>query len=651
MDRNSLIGIGIIGAILIGWMYFSGPNKEELAAQKRMIDSIAMADSLKAVETAKQIAEAKAIADTAKISTDTSKTAVTSVTAVPANSDSLKAVQAAKVLNDTYRDFAASSKGSDTLYSIENNLIKAIVSSKGGKVVSVELKEYNRPNEPNPLVLFNGDSLTQSLEINAYNSMAISTDSLYFVPEVQEPKAGPGTKAAQLTMRMKTSNPASYIDFVYKLKQDSYTLDYDVVFSNMQGIVSSNRNDITMNWGMQLPTQELHIEKEKQTSGIFYQTIEPNGEAEVDNMSLVSSEEKSIPESELKWVAFKQQFFSSVLIAKTKFIKGSLFNVYVDQTNSDVVKSDKATLGFMYEGKPSETFSMQFFYGPNQYHVLKDQNLDLEQMIPMGWSVFKYLNKWLVVPIFNAFKDSSMSMGWVILILTLIIKILLLPIAYKTYLSSAKMRLLKPEIDAIKAKHGTDTMKVNQENMALYKKAGASPLSGCIPALLQLPILIALLNFFPASFELRQKEFLWATDLSTYDSVWDFGVVPVINTIYGDHMSLFALLMFVSTMVYTWMNQKMMPMNNQQMPGMQVMMYLMPVIFLSFMNSYSAGLSWYYFLANMITFLQTFLFRKLVSDDKLRAKINDNMKKPIKKSGFQQRLEQMQKQQAAAKRK
>ncbi len=364
----------------------------------------------------------------------------------------------------------------------------------------------------------------------------------------------------------------------------------------------------------------------------------------MDNLSLVSSEDKSITESELKWVSFKQQFFSAALVAKTKFNRGTTLKTFVDKTNSEVVKTNYSSLAFNFNRSANETFGMQFFYGPNQYHILKDQNLDLEQMIPMGWSIFKYLNKWLVIPIFSAFKDSTMSMGWVILILTLIIKILLLPIAYKTYLSSAKMRLLKPEIDAIKAKHGTDTMKVNQENMALYKKAGASPLSGCIPALLQLPILIALLNFFPASFELRQKAFLWAGDLSTYDSVWDFGVVPIINTIYGDHVSMFALLMFVSTIVYTWMNQKMMPMNNQQMPGMQVMMYLMPVIFLSFMNSYSAGLSWYYFLANMITFLQMFAMRKLVSDDKLRAKIDENMKKPIKKSNFQQRLEDMQKQ-------
>ncbi|HEY1038628.1 MAG TPA: membrane protein insertase YidC [Bacteroidia bacterium] len=646
MDRNSLIGVGIIGALLIGWMYFSGPSKEDIARNKRFQDSIAQVETKKAEELAKQVAAAKAVADSVKAN-DTSKVTVAAAAVL---SDSAIAANNLKRLTDTYKDFAPAAIGKDELYTIENNLLKATVSSRGGKVVSVELKEFNRAGNNKPLILFNSDSLSQALIINAYNNMSFTTDSLYFATNDKNVSVTAG-KTGEMKLRMQTAQKGSYIDYIYKLKDNSYTLDYDVVFTGMQNIISTTNSEISLNWNMQLPSQELHIEKEKQTSGIFYQTIEPSGETEVDNLSLVSSEEKSITESEIKWVGFKQQFFTSALVAKTKFNRGTNLKTFVDKTNTNVVKTDYATLAFDYGRAPSETFSMSFFYGPNQHKILKDQDLDFEQMIPMGWSVFKYLNKWLVIPIFSAFKDSSMSMGWVILILTLIIKILLLPIAYKTYLSSAKMRLLKPEMDAIKAKFGGDTMKMNQENMALYKKAGASPLSGCIPALLQLPILIALLNFFPASFELRQKAFLWASDLSTYDSIWDFGVVPVINTIYGDHMSLFALLMFVSTIVYTWMNQKMMPMNNQQMPGMQVMMYLMPVIFLSFMNSYSAGLSWYYFLANMITFGQTFAFRKFVSDDKLRAKIEEHMKKPIKKSNFQQRLEEMQKQRQAPVRK
>jgi YidC/Oxa1 family membrane protein insertase len=249
--------------------------------------------------------------------------------------------------------------------------------------------------------------------------------------------------------------------------------------------------------------------------------------------------------------------------------------------------------------------------------------------------------------VFNAFSNTAVNYGIIILMLTIILKTLLFPIAYKTYISSTKMRLLKPEMDAINKKFSdpADAMKKNTENMALYKRAGASPFSGCIPALIQFPILIALLNFFPASIELRQKAFLWAADLSTYDSIWTFGNIPILNSIYGDHVSLFALLMFASTIAYTWMNAKYLtPASQQQMPGMQVMMYLMPLIFLSFMNSYSSGLSWYYFLANVITFAQTMVMRKVIDDGKLRAQIDAHMKKPVKKSGFAQRLEEMTKQ-------
>lgn len=641
MDRNSLIGVGLIGTILIGWLYFSAPSKEDIARKQFVQDSIAQVQLKLAEKEAQAIAAEKKKADSLKAN-DTTQVVLANL------SDSAKQVLEEKKLVENFRDFAPAAKGKEEIIVLENNLMKVHLSTKGGKINSVELKNYTRPNSKEPLVLFQNDSLKQSLLLNAYNNTIISTDSLYFVSE-DKSKIASASAPAAAKLRLKTSKADSYIEYSYVLKDNSYNVDYDVTFVGMQNIISSNNSEVILDWNMKMPSQELHIEKEKQTSGIYYKTA--GAEEDVDNLSLVASEDKSLPESQIKWVAFKQQFFTSALVANTQFNQGALLKTFVDKTDTKNVKTTIASLSFNYNKGATDKFGMKFFFGPNQYHILRDQNLGLEKTIPMGWWIFSYLNKWLVIPIFEMFKDSSMSMGWVILILTLIIKILLLPIAYKTYLSSAKMRLLKPEMDAIKEKHKGDAMKANQDNMALYKRAGVSPLSGCIPALLQLPILIALLNFFPASFELRQKAFLWASDLSTYDSVWDFGYVPVINTIYGDHMSMFALMMFVSTIVYTWMNQKMMPMQNSQMPGMQVMMYLMPVIFLSFMNSYSAGLSWYYFLANMITFLQTFIMRKMISDDKLRAQIDANMKKPAKKSGFQARLEEMQKKQLAARKK
>ena len=638
MDRNSLIGVGLIGAILIGWLYFSGPNKEDIARNKHIQDSIAQVQLKEAEAQLNAMALEQKKTDSLRINNPAN-------IAAAALSDSAKLALEQKVVIDNYRDFAPSAKGTEEIYTLENNLMKVSLSSKGGKVVSVLLKKYTRPDSKEPLVLFENDSLKQALVINAYNNTIISTDSLYFVSDIKNKIAAVNSPAA-IKLKLKTTNENSSIEYLYSLAENSYNLSYDIVFNGMENIISTNNNEVLLDWNMRMPSQELHIEKEKQTSGIYYCTM--GEDIDVDNLSLTASEEKSIPESTTKWVAFKQQFFTSVLIANTQFNQGAIFKTFVDKTDTKHVKTTISSLSFNYNKAAVDKFGMKFFFGPNQYHTLKDQNVGLERLIPMGWWVFSYLNKWLVIPVFDVFENSSLSMGWVILILTIIIKILLLPIAYKTYLSSAKMRLLKPELDAIKEKHKGDTMKANTDNMAMYKKAGVSPLSGCIPALLQLPILIALLNFFPASFELRQKAFLWASDLSTYDSVWNYGYVPIINSIYGDHVSLFALLMFVSTIVYTWMNQKMMPMQNTQMPGMQVMMYLMPVIFLSFMNTYSAGLSWYYFLANMITFLQTYLMRKLVSDDKLRAQIDENMKKPVKKSGFQARLEEMQKKQLQA---
>ncbi|HYC28942.1 MAG TPA: YidC/Oxa1 family insertase periplasmic-domain containing protein, partial [Chitinophagaceae bacterium] len=356
--------------------------------------------------------------------------------------------------------------------------------------------------------------------------------------------------------------------------------------------------------------------------------------------------QKEINEADVKWVCFKQQFFNSTIIAANAFSKaGSNITLSQRPASTEVVKAVSTELGVPYTHQPNETFAFSFYFGPNHYNTLKEYGHDLEQIIPTGWSVFSYINKWLVIPLFNSLGD--LNMGIVILILTIVLKIILLPIAYKTYMSGARMRVLKPETDALNVKFekNPDPMKKQQEQMALYRRAGVNPLSGCLPLLLQFPILIALFNFVPAAIELRQEGFLWADDLSTYDSIWTFGYVPFINWAYGDHVSLFAMLMFVSTVLYTWFNSSMMPQQGgAQMPGMKFMMYFMPVIFLAVMNKYAAGLSWYYFLANMLTLVQNFIIKKIVSDAKIRAELEANMKKPMKVSNFQRRLEEMAKQ-------
>nr|MDQ3047417.1 membrane protein insertase YidC [Bacteroidota bacterium] len=347
-------------------------------------------------------------------------------------------------------------------------------------------------------------------------------------------------------------------------------------------------------------------------------------------------------EGKIKWIGFKQQFFTASLIADNTFDQPVDVESMKDEGSLKYLKNYTAKLTIPYSHQGAETFGMRMYFGPAHYQTLKKYDLELERQINLGWKIFGWINRFLVIPIFNVLDSLNLNYGIIILILTIILKLLLLPIAYRTVLSSAKMRVLKPEIDELTEKHkNDDPMKKQQATMALYKQAGVNPMAGCIPVLLQMPILIALFNFFPASIELRQQSFLWAHDLSTYDSIWNFGHVPFIYSIYGDHVSLFALLMTASTLLYTWSNSQLMGSSNQ-MPGMKWMMYLMPILFLGFMNSYSAGLSWYYFLANMITFGQTWFMQKFViNHEALHAKIQENKKKPTKVSKFQQKLEQM----------
>ena len=626
MDKKSLIGLGLIAIILGVWLYFSGPTKEQIAKSKRIKDSLDLVEK-KRVE-----------AETAKIAA-----------AMPASSDTVKA---ATVMSDSalaaqtagrYRAFAPALIGSPQDFILENENIRASVSNKGAQILKVELKKYTRPGKTEPLVLFDKDSTRFALMLNVYDrSQMFPTDEFYFKAVKQSP--------GELVMRLETANPGSYIEFAYTLKAGEYMVNSEIRMVGMQSIISQTEDQLQLAWNMLYPGQEKYIVKEKEAATVYFkQDINSP-----DYINPVKDEKKDINEADVKWVCFKQQFFNSTIIADQVFNKaGSYVQSSLRPNSATIVKAAATELGIPYTHQQNEKFSFRFYFGPNHYNTLETYGLELEKIIPTGWSIFSYLNKWLVIPLFNSL--GSLNMGIVILILTIIVKIVLLPIAYKTYMSGARMRVLKPETDALNAKFekNADPMKKQQEQMALYRKAGVNPLSGCLPLLLQFPILIALFNFVPAAIELRQQGFLWADDLSTYDSIWTFGDVPFIGWAYGDHVSLFAALMFVSTIIYTYMNSSMMPQQgNAQMPGMKFMMYFMPVIFLAVMNKYAAGLSWYYFLANMFTFLQNFIIKKIVSDEKIRAELEANMKKPAKVSNFQKRLEDMAKQrQQAAKRK
>ncbi|HRD37274.1 MAG TPA: membrane protein insertase YidC, partial [Bacteroidia bacterium] len=360
----------------------------------------------------------------------------------PATVLSDSALNALKV--DAYKDFAVAAQGTEEIVTIENELLKAYVSTKGAQVIKVELKKFSRSGKTEPLVLFDNDSLQFALKLDAYErSRILSTDSFYFKPSEKSITVS-GTTSKSVSFKLETSKPGSYIEYVYSLKGNDYMLGYDIKFVGMDKIISSNVDQMTLNWRMTLPQQEKYVEKEREVATAYYKfTVD-----EPDYINPRSDEDKPLNDAPIKWISFKQQFFNSTLIAETEFLKDGSFVKTGSRTNtSNVVKVINSDLGIPFNHTPSEKFAMKFYFGPNDYKTLKEYGNELEQLIPTGWSIFSYINKWMVIPLFDWL--GNMNMGIVILILTLIVKIILLPIAYKTYMSGARMRVLKPETEAI----------------------------------------------------------------------------------------------------------------------------------------------------------------------------------------------------------
>ncbi|HOI88054.1 MAG TPA: membrane protein insertase YidC [Lentimicrobium sp.] len=637
MNKNSIIGLVLIFALMMGYTLLMSPSKEELAEKKRVQDSIAAVN--------------QAVLDSSKAQQarrDVLSQAAAAVQEIPAGVDSAT-VKAN--MQSVYGPFAISAQGEDQAYTIENDLLKLTINSKGGRIGQVELKEY-KTFDGHPLVLFAQDSSAFELAFFS-DTKPISTGGLFFKPAWKDARfdGNPeirveGSDSLQFAMRLyanaadTASLTDSYIEYLYTVRAGDYLVGLEISMVNMEGIVAHNTRELNINWNARLMRQEKNIENERLNSTIHFR----HSDAEVDYLNERKDDRETIA-TRLKWVSFKQQFFSSVLIADDLFLSADISKIREPEKETRFLDYMQASLAIPYKPGTDQSVGMSFFFGPNKYNLMRKYKLDLERQIPLGWSFFlmQWINRFAVIPVFNFLEGFNLNYGIIILILTILLKIVLFPIAYKTYLSSAKMRLLKPEIDEINKKFPKqdDAMKKQQATMTLYKKAGVNPMSGCVPMLLQFPILIAMFRFFPASIELRQEAFLWAKDLSSYDSVLD---LPFTIPFYGDHVSLFTLLMTISTIIYTKINNDMMS-TGQQMPGMKTMMYLMPVMFLGFFNSYSSGLSYYYLLANLLTFAQMFLIRRFVNEDKLHAQIQENKKKPVKKSSFQKRLEEMAKQQ------
>ncbi len=642
MDRNTIIGLVLIFAILIGYSIWMTPSKEEQLARQQRLDSIVQVkrteDSIaRAMAKQREIQDSIVNAQTTQVSSNNTTEDLTGNT----TGTSI----ASPEVRDRLGVFANSSVGDDQIYYIGNELQEIGISAKGGKVVSVRLKEF-QTFDSLPLVLFNQEKTNFGL-IFFVNGRIINTDELYFKPEFSETTEVIGEETSAFSMRLYTDesdssfNQNSYIEFLYTLKGNDYMLDFDINFVGMQSYIDQGTNLIDLSWKTELNQLEKSRDRFNGPT-IYYRDYEN----EVDYLSEQKDDEEEI-DYPLTWISFTHRFFSSTLIAKDNFKNADLkvFEFPEEEQKDRYLRSVEAEIGLPFKVSDNVNIPMAYYFGPNKYKTLRKYKLDQEQQIPLGWSFFlmQWINRYAVIPVFNLLEGFGWNYGIIILVLTIMLKIVLFPIAYKSYISSARMRALKPETEEIAKKFPDkkDSMKKQQATMDLYKKAGVNPMAGCIPMLLQFPILIALFRFFPSAIELRQQSFLWATDLSSYDSILDLGFeIPF----YGDHVSLFTLLMTVSTLIYTKMNQEMMGSTQQQMPGMKTMMYLMPIMFLGLFNNYASGLSYYYFLANVITFAQMFFIRRSINEDKIRKKIEMNKKKPKKKSSWQKRLEDAAKQ-------
>lgn len=602
-----------MGLLFLGFLYTSQPSEEQIQAQRRIQDSIARLN---------QEAEAKA------------KEKASNHVFEESDSDSVKSVK----LSGRYGTFAASGQAQESNITLKNSLVSIDISTKGGSVNKVELLQYKRFDQK-PLILFDAkeDGTEFSLLLNAIGaSDIVNTSELNFMPsDVTDSTATLSLKAADAT-----------IDFIYTLPHDSYMMDFKIRSNNLKSAIKST-SQIDLLWKTKIKQQEKSHKTENRYSALYY--MEKDGS--IDQLSESSDDEGTITTS-MRWIAFKDQFFSSVFIADE--IKNAELTSKVEADSSNYIKSYTAQMTLPIASDQDATYNYQFFFGPNKYKLLKDidKNLDsdkelnLKKLVPLGWSIVRWVNQILVIPTFNFLGSFISSYGLIIFLLTLLVKLILFPLSYKSFLSTAKMRVLKPEIEKACADiPESDNMARQQKTMEIYNKVGVSPMGGCMPMLLQMPVLIALFYFLPTSIELRQQSFLWASDLSAYDAIFSWNAnIPLISYIFDNHISLFCLLMTIANVASTKINMSASDTGQQQMPGMKYMMYMMPIMFLFIFNNYASGLCYYYLLSTLFTLVQTIAIRRFVNEDKLLKKIHEDSKKPKKKNAWMDSILEMQKQ-------
>ncbi|MEZ4972047.1 MAG: membrane protein insertase YidC [Cyclobacteriaceae bacterium] len=596
MDRNSAIGLTLIAVLLLIYFNYFSPTPPPPSE----------ASEITAMDTTDQAL----LSDTVRLET-------------PVVSDSM--------LNQQYGSLGAYMTGTERTITVENNNLSVTLSNKGGIFKQVELKKFKTYYQE-PLYLVTPETNTFSLLTN-YEGRDIDLYKLYY--------KGESLKQGDSTLVTYTANlgGTASIKHIYSIPATGYEIGYKL---EMKGLTGLGGDVVTYNWHDLIPVQEKDLQDSRNKTTVNYYQVGSG----FDNISETSRD----PEAEsvinpIQWASIKQKFFISAIIAGKPFSGGE---VRTAVPNFDTVVKEASMKLFIPKQHVVDGATFRYFFGPNRYSIVTDVTTGFEDNLNIGWPPIKWVNRFLIIPIFKFLENYISNYGIIIIILVLIVKLILSPLSYKSYLGMAKMKLLKPELDLLKEKYGDDMAKIQQEQMKLYQQAGVSPFSGCVPLLLQMPILFAMFYFFPVSIELRQAGFLWAEDLSTYDSIVN---LPFTIPFYGDHVSLFVLLMTASQIVYTWQNNQMTSVTGP----MKSMGYFMPVIFMFVLNSFSAGLSFYYFVSNLVTFAQQAIIKRFVDEDKIMAVMEDHKKKIQagggKQSKFMNKLQEAMKASEEARRK
>ncbi len=697
MDKNTLTGVVLMMAVLFGFMYCNQPSAEEIQARKEQAAQQARQDSIKAVQaqqealTIREITEANQLALREGMATygarvcdsvrSLSKAEAYDLRLVndsviegvirtaggeikvndviegnyPEEMSQLQRAEASRHFHEaiadmsSYRHFASHLDGADEVVGLKNNVLSLELSTKGGQISSATLLDYKDYRfSPDTIDINLWDGLSNSYSFTLRNeSHRFNSSDFYFTPEVS-------ADSTSVLMKLDLGGGAWW-GLRYSFPEaDGYYVDMEVVQHGMAeaGVIPDVVSSMEFAWEQRMKQLERGRVMEQRNSALYYKE---EGD-DVDNLSEMKSDDETV-DVPLKWIAFKNQFFSSILIADGVFNSNARLESAELANDSDYIKKLSAKATIDYSVAQDEVAKFHFFLGPNLYPVLRDMDrvspeghLDLTRVIPLGWSLFRWINTGFIIPVFTFLSKYISNYGIIILVLTLLIKLILFPFTYKTYRSQAKMRILGPEIKAINEQYpGKENAMVRQQKtMALYSKAGVNPMGGCLPMLLQMPILVAMFSFFPSCIELRGQSFLWAQDLASPDAVITWSAnIPVISWLFDNHLSLFCLLMTVTNIIYSKLMMQSQP-GGASMPGMKLMTYGMPLMFLFWFNNYAAGLSYYYFLSLLITIVQTYVIRHWVIDEnKVRAEMEANAKKPRKKNGWLARMEEAQRKQQA----